>query len=84
MRMALERDDEFMMPTYSERIIRGLNLPEDVLEKIYYKNYDRLIPKTREVNMELVEEYARKMLSDVADSTEERDVRAREYLEKTL
>ena len=83
-RMALERDDEFMMPTYSERIIRGLNLPCDVLDKIYYKNYDRLIPKTREVNMELVEEYARKMLSDVADSTEERDVRAREYLEKTL
>ena len=83
-RMALERDDQFMMPTYSERIIRGLNLPCDVLDKIYYKNYDRLIPKTKEVNTELVEKYARKMLSDLADSTEERDVRAREYLEKTV
>ena len=83
-RMALERDDEFMMPTYSERIIRGLALPEDVLNKIYYENYNRLIKKPRRVDMTLVNKYAAKMLADTEGSEEERDVTAHEYLARLL
>lgn len=79
-RMALERDDEFMMPTYSERIIKGLNLPEEVLNKIYRENYDRLIGTPREVRRDLVEKYRERMLKDLEGSEEERDVNALVFL----
>ena len=67
-RMALERSDEFMMPYYSEKIIRGLHLPEDVLDAVYRDNYTRFVGTPKAVNTSLLESYAHRMLEDIAES----------------
>lgn len=49
----LETDDEYFnygrreIPTQGRWRICGLYLPDDVLEKVYYQNADRLIPRRR-------------------------------------
>ena len=52
MRKFLETDDEFYMPegdinflSETDRIIRGIKLPVSVLEKIYEKNFHRIVGK---------------------------------------
>ena len=50
-KMALTHDEsEFMMPCYREELIRGLNMPSDVLDKIFYKNFERFFGEPKAVN----------------------------------
>ncbi|MEQ8551857.1 MAG: amidohydrolase family protein [Cyclobacteriaceae bacterium] len=44
----LETDHLVKGSFFSKQPIQGLNLPEDVLEKIYYKNAARVYPKVRD------------------------------------
>lgn len=45
----LETDDVFGEEfSHNKKPVKGLNLPEDVLEKIYYKNALRIYPKLKE------------------------------------
>ena len=44
----LETDHLVKGSFFSSQPIQGLNLPEDVLEKIYYKNAARVYPKVKE------------------------------------
>ena len=64
-RMALERDGEFLMPCYRECTVTGLGLDGETLDKIYYKNYERLFGNINEVNLPLMREYAERVLSDM-------------------
>jgi len=61
-RRFLETDDEFL---FWGRPVRGIRLPDAVLDKIYYENFYRLIPARRQVDRALLRTYAEKTLSRV-------------------
>lgn len=54
--------------------IKGLDLPSDVLEKIFYKNYANFVgEETRRVNTELLKREAIKMYNDIKDDPKNKD-----------
>ncbi len=46
---ALETDKVLPRGFFGDREIRGISLPEDVLEKIYYRNAARIYPRVKDV-----------------------------------
>ncbi|MBR6765282.1 MAG: amidohydrolase family protein [Clostridia bacterium] len=46
-------------------MLNGLQLPEDVVDKICYKNYLARMGERKEVDLQLLKEYAQRMLSDI-------------------
>jgi len=63
---------EFKMPAYRDYPIKGLDLPEEVLEKICWYNYKKLVPEIKPVNMEMLIKAAEKVYEDIKDSTDEK------------
>ena len=65
-KQALTHDrSEFPMPCFGGNIIKGLDLPTDVVEKICYKNYVRFVGEnTAQVDEDAVYARAERMLSD--------------------
>ncbi len=64
-RLALTHDhSEFVTPCYGNRVIRGLDLPAEVLEKICYHNYKRILPEIKPVNTEKLLSAARRLYED--------------------
>ena len=61
-------ESEFMMPCYTEKMIRGLSLPDDVLDKIFYKNYERFFGEPKAVNTDMVKSCASRVLVDMKQS----------------
>ncbi|MDD5603312.1 MAG: amidohydrolase family protein [Eubacteriales bacterium] len=65
-RMAISHDKtEFKMPCYGGHIIKGLDLSENALDKICYKNYIRFVGTPKAVNMDMVLIAAKKILGDI-------------------
>ena len=80
-KMALTHDEsEFMMPCYTEKLIRGLSLPADVLDKIFYKNYERFFGEPRDVNMDAVLRAAERVLADSGKIDGDAATREREWI----
>lgn len=77
---------EFTMPAYRDYPIKGLDLPSEVLEKICWYNYKKLVPEIKKVNMDLVLKAAERLYSDIKDTTDENTkesaVWTKELLEK--
>ena len=67
--LALTHDrSEYTMGIYSKPTIRGLELPESVVDKICYTNYAKIVGEsTAPVNTELLVKSAEKILSDIKD-----------------
>ena len=61
-RRFLETGEEFR---FWDRPVRGLCLPEQVLDRIYYKNFYDIVPQRRPVDGEGLKNYARKYLDRV-------------------
>ena len=57
---------EFVTPCYGNRVIRGLDLPQEVVERICWKNYKRILPSIRPVNTELLLAAAARLYDDLA------------------
>ena len=56
------------MPAYHKPIIRGLDLPTDVVEKICYKNYISFVGENPSpVNREMLSDAVKKMKNDTSD-----------------
>ena len=73
-RMALTHDEsEFMMPCYRSELIRGLNLPSDVLDKIFYENYERFFGEPKPVNHGMLINCAKRVLDDMKRTGESED-----------
>ena len=65
-RMALTHDEsEFMMPCYREELIKGLNLDDDVLDKIFYKNFERFFGVQKKVKHDMLIKCAERVLEDM-------------------
>ena len=63
--------DEFPMPAYHNPIIRGLDLPSDIVEKICYKNYTSFVGETpAPVDRMMLTDAVRKMKNDTRDSVD--------------
>ncbi len=62
MRRFLETDDSFR---FWGRDVRGVKLPDEVLERIYLKNFRALVPARREVDTRLLAEYAAQYASRI-------------------
>ena len=63
--------DEFPMPAYHNPIIRGLDLPSDIVEKICYKNYTSFVGETpASVDRMMLTDAVRKMKNDTRDSVD--------------
>ena len=64
--------DEFPMPAYHKPIIRGLDLPTDVVEKICYGNYISFVGENPSpVNREMLSDAVKKMKNDTSDSADD-------------
>ncbi len=64
-RLALTHDhSEFVTPCYGNRVIRGLDLPAETLEKICYHNYKRILPEIKPVNTEKLLSAAKRLYED--------------------
>lgn len=83
-RWALERGDEFVMPFYPYVRVKGLSLPEDVIDKICSKNYDKLVGKTKPVDTEAVKKYARRIIEDTNGMDDDKFKDARKCLEAII
>ena len=69
---ALKHDrSEFSMPCFGGPIIKGLDLPCDVIDKICYKNYDRLVASPKQVDIDGVYSAAERMLFDLRSYPDE-------------
>ena len=62
MRRFLETDDEF---AFWGRSVKGLKLPGEVLDRIYYKNFAELLPERKPVDDRLLAEYIREHAAHV-------------------
>ena len=72
-REAISHDKtEFVMPAYKALPIRGLDLPSEVLEKICWYNYKKLVPETKKVNVERMLAAAKRLYSDIRDAEDEK------------
>ena len=68
-RLALTHDDtEFRTPCYGNRIIRGLDLPAETLEKICYCNYKRILPTVKPVDREKLIAAAKRLYADCVEN----------------
>ena len=66
-RLALSHDKtEFVQPCYGPKVLKGLDLPSEVLEKICYYNYKKLVPTIKPVNNDLFVTATKKVLEDCA------------------
>ena len=84
-RMGLERSGApFMMPYYSEQLMYGLGLDDNVLEKIYNENYKRIVCEPREVNVPAVVSIAERILADTEGAEDEQTVDARRCLAEVI
>lgn len=79
-KMATSRDDEFLMPCYKEALVRGLGLDSDTLDKIYIRNYERLIGTPKEVNTSLLISAAERVLRDIDLLTDEKSISAKKAI----
>ena len=73
----ISRDyNEFAMPCYGGHIIKGLNLPCDVIEKITYKNFEKFSGKENIVKQETFIKSASEVLSKIKNHSEyEREIK---------
>lgn len=80
---ALTHDsNEFPMPAFPDKVIRGLYLSDNAVKNICYNNYERLVGKdTVPVDMAGVYEAAERMLSDMRATGMPQDIL---WLEKFL
>lgn len=62
---------EFAMPCFGGHIIKGLDLPADVVERICYGNYKKLVPTTAHVDPDGVYSAAERMLFTLKDNQDE-------------
>ncbi len=69
---ALSHDrNEFHLPNFGGMDIKGLGLSKEILNKICYDNYKKLVPKVKPVNYDLLLKCAKKMYEDIKDSDNE-------------
>ena len=67
-RLALSHDKtEFVQPCYGPKVLKGLDLPSEVLEKICYYNYKRLVPQIKPVNTKMFKDAVLKLYNDSKD-----------------
>lgn len=70
-RMATSHDkSEFMLPAYRCVAVKGLDLSEKTLDKIYRENYDRFVGTPKPVDTEKVLAAAKRLLSDIENREE--------------
>ncbi len=69
---ALSHDkSDFHMPTWGDYDIKGLELPEKVIEKICYGNYAKFIGKTNPINRDMLYGECEKMLDFLCEKVSE-------------
>lgn len=73
---------EFTMPAYRDYPIKGLDLPSDVLEKICWYNYKKMVPEIKPVNMDMLKKAADKVYADIKNSTDEKLQASTKWLEE--
>lgn len=84
-REAISHDKtEFIMPAYRDYPIKGLDLPAEVLEKICWYNYKKLVPEIKKVNMDMVLQAAERLYADTKDMDDEKTRESADWTKELL